>query len=178
MRRADRQTHSDATVLLLTHLPTVLSRNSYRVRSFLHESRVIHHPGHHWSLLLHGRKYVAAHLFQQVFVTPGGIRHDVVQRLMGLPQVVRTEAGRHRLDTLALSRQQQAGAIRLQRNSSIQVPRGLRQAIEIGREAFLLGAWRNRLGAHELQPTTTRVGTAWNFSRRYIFYNTVVLAGC
>src|SRR5262249_39902442 len=109
------------------------------------------------------------------FVPPGATRHDVMQRLMGLPQVVRTETGRHWFDTLALSWQQQAGAIKLQRNGSIQVPRGLRQAIEIGREAFLLGAWRKRLGAHELQPTTIKVAAAMDFSRRYLFYNTVVL---
>ena len=29
------------------------------------------------------------------------------------------------------------------------MPRGLRQAFQIGREAFLLGAWRNRVGAHD-----------------------------
>ena len=86
----------------------------------------------------------------------------MVQRLMGLAHVVRAKAGRHRFDTLALSGQQQAGAIRLQRNNSIQVPRGLRQAIEIGREAFFLGAWRDRLGAHELQPTTIKVVSAMN----------------
>ncbi len=43
------------------------------------------------------------------------------------------------------------------------MPRGLRQAMEIGREVSLLGAWRNRLGAHELQHTTIKVGTASNF---------------
>jgi hypothetical protein len=39
----------------------------------------------------------------------------------------------------------------------------LRQAMEIGREAFLLGAWRDRLGAHKLQGTTTKVVTVLGF---------------
>ena len=73
------------------------------------------------------------------------------------------EPGRHRFHTLALPGQQQAGAIGFHGNGPVQVPRGLRQEIEIGREAFLLGAWRDRLGAHELQPTTIKVGTATDF---------------
>jgi hypothetical protein len=70
---------------------------------------------------------------------------------MGLAHVVGTEASRHRFHTLAFPGQQQAGAIGLQWNYAIQVPRGLRQAIQIGREAFLLGAWRDRVGAHDPQ---------------------------
>jgi hypothetical protein len=90
------------------------------------------------------------------------MRHNVVQRLMGLAHVIGAQPGRHRFDTLALPWQQQARAIRLQGNDAIQVPRGLRQAIEISREAFVLGAWR-RMGAHELQPTTIKVVSATNF---------------
>ena len=73
-----------------------------------------------------------AHLLQHVFVTPGGIGYDVMQRLMSLANIVGAETRRHRLYTLALPRQQQTGAIGFQGNSSIQVLRGLRQAIETG----------------------------------------------
>ena len=70
---------------------------------------------------------------------------------MGLANVVGTQTRRHGFHTLAFPGQQQAGAIRLQRYHAIQVPRGLRQAFKIGREAFLLGAWRYRVGAHDQQ---------------------------
>jgi hypothetical protein len=30
------------------------------------------------------------------------------------------------------------------------MPCGLRQAVEIGRKAFLLCAWRHKVGAHEM----------------------------
>jgi hypothetical protein len=53
----------------------------------------------------------------------------------------------------------------------------LRQAIQIGREAFLLGAWRNRMGAHNQQLNIKEWQTGWYFSSRYPIYNTVVL-GC
>ena len=75
---------------------------------------------------------------------------------MGLAHVVGTETSRHRFHTLALPGKEQAGAIGLQRNHAIQVPRGLRQAIKIGREAFLLGAWRYRVGAHDPQLSTKK----------------------
>src|SRR5882724_13054390 len=94
---------------------------------------------------------------------------------MGLAHVVGTEAGRHRFHTLAFPGKQQAGAIGLQRDYAIQVPRGLRQAIQIGREAFLLGAWRNRMGAHDQQLNIKEWQTGWSFSSRYPVYNTVVL---
>jgi hypothetical protein len=49
---------------------------------------------------------------------------------------------RHRCYTLAFAGKQQAGAIGLQRSGTVEVPRGMRQAIEVSREAFRLGAWR------------------------------------
>src|ERR1700680_4007675 len=94
---------------------------------------------------------------------------------MGLAHVVGTEAGPHRSHTLAFPGKQQAGAIGLQRDHAIQVPRGLRQAIQIGREAFLLGAWRNRMGAHDQQLNIQEWQTGWSFSSRYPVYNTVVV---
>src|SRR6202158_4304877 len=94
---------------------------------------------------------------------------------MGLTHCVGKEAARHRFHTLAFPGKQQAGAIGLQRDHAIQVPRGLRQAIQIGREAFLLGAWRNRMGAHDQQLNIQEWQTGWSFSSRYPVYNTVVL---
>jgi hypothetical protein len=53
--------------------------------------------------------------------------------------------------------------------------RGQRQAIEIGREAFRLGAWRHRVGAHEPQLSTERCAEPGFLSRGNLVYNTVVL---
>src|ERR1022692_1647948 len=97
---------------------------------------------------------------------------------MGLAHVVRTETGRHRFDTLAFAGKKQARAIGLQRDHPIQVPRGMRQAIQISREAFLLGAWRYRVGAHDPQLIISECWTDKYFSKRFPVYNTVVLAGC
>src|SRR5437899_6319021 len=95
---------------------------------------------------------------------------------MRLANVVGAETSRHRFHTLAFPGEQQAGAIGLQRDHAIQVPRGLRQAIQIGREAFLLGAWRNRMGAHDQQLNIKGCSPGWFLSLRYPVYNTVVLA--
>src|ERR1700730_15151084 len=97
---------------------------------------------------------------------------------MGLANVVGTEASRHRFHTLTFPGKQQAGAIGLQRNHAIQVPRVVRQAIQISSEAFLLGAWRYRIGAHSQQLIIKEWRSLWTFTRRYLVYNTVVLAGC
>jgi len=51
-------------------------------------------------------------------------------------------AGRHRFDALALTWQQQSLAVILQGSVSVGVPRGVSQALDICREAPLLGAWR------------------------------------
>jgi hypothetical protein len=53
--------------------------------------------------------------------------------------------------------------------------RGLRQAIEIGREAFCLGAWRLTVGAHEQKLNTKKYAAALSFPNVYLLYNTVVL---
>ena len=75
--------------------------------------------------------------------------NNMVQRLMSLAHIFRTKPGRHRFHTLALPRKQQAGAVGLQGSYAILVPRGMRQAIEVSREAFLLCAWRHGVGAHD-----------------------------
>ena len=53
--------------------------------------------------------------------------------------------------------------------------RGLRQAIEIGRKAFRLGAWRHTVGAHQQQLSTERCAGTLVLSSRYLLYNTVAL---
>src|ERR1700691_1306752 len=94
---------------------------------------------------------------------------------MGLAYVVGTQAGRHRVHPLAFAGKKQARAIGFQRDYPIQVPRGMRQAIQVSREAFLLGAWRYRVGAHDPQLIIAECKIGKSFSQRYLVYNTVVL---
>ena len=61
---------------------------------------------------------------------------------MHAANIVGSQACRHRLDTLAVSRQQQSRTVVLQRSVPIGVPRGISQALDICREAPLLWAWR------------------------------------
>ena len=149
-RRGHRQTHRHPAILLLAHLPAVLPRHAHRVRAFFHEPRIIHHPSDDRPLLRHRAQGVFPNLPQHAFVAPGRIRHHVVQRLVGPPHVVGSQTGRHRFHTLPLSGKQQARAISLQWLLPVSMPCGLRQAVEIGRKAFLLCAWRHKVGAHEM----------------------------
>ncbi len=100
---------------------------------------------HDGTLLLHCRENRTAHLRQQLFVAPGSIGDQMMQRLMHSPNVVGSQARGHRLDALALARKQQPLAVGLQRIDPVSVPCGLRQAFEICRKAFLLWAWRGSL---------------------------------
>lgn len=160
---------------MLSHLATVLAGYSYRVPAFLHQTGVIHNPGRNRTIVLHGRQSIGPHRFQHVVITPRGLGHDMVQGLVGLADVVGKQPCGHGFHALALSWQQQTGAIRFQGSRTIGMPCGQRQAIEIGRKAFFLGAWRYRVGAHEQQGSM-------EISRSRIFsaagtslYNTVVL---
>src|SRR5579864_5802082 len=89
---------------------------------------------------------------------------------MGLTNIIGVEASSHWFHALALAGQQQASAIGLQRNGTIAMPRGLRQAIKVGREAFLLGAWRWRVGAHGPNLARAHPGRPKKFSSTYLVY--------
>jgi hypothetical protein len=66
----------------------------------------------------------------------------MMERLMHATNIVGSQAGSHRFDALALSGQQQSLAVVLQGSVPVSVPRGVSQALDICREAPLLGAWR------------------------------------
>ena len=138
------------------------------VFAFLRKSGVVDDPGLHWSLLDHRRKHRLANPLQQFLIRPRRIGDQMMHRLMHLPHIVRSQSCGHRLDALALNRQQQSLAVRLQWFMTIAVPCGLRQAVDICRKAFFLSAWRVTFGAHADQCRTKRVGFK-------LFYNTVVL---
>jgi hypothetical protein len=85
---------------------------------------------------------MAAHFIEQRFVAPGRLCHQMVQGLAHRLGVLRIQAARHRLNALALTGQQQSLAVILQRGVPVLVTRGVRQALYVCREAFLLWAWR------------------------------------
>jgi hypothetical protein len=88
-----------------------------------------------------------AHLLEQSFLTRRSIRYQMMERLMRRPHMVRTELCRHGFEARAFPGQKQTLTIRFERFHAIGVLCGLRQAIEIGREALLLRAWCRSTGA-------------------------------
>jgi hypothetical protein len=107
----------------------------------LRKTGVIDDPGHYRAVLLHSRKHPTTHLLQYRGIAPRRIGHQMVQGLVHSPHIMGRQPCGHRLNTLALARQPQAGAVAVQRPNSVGMPCGLRQAIEIGRKASLLWAW-------------------------------------
>jgi hypothetical protein len=69
------------------------------------KTRIIYNPSHHWTLFLHGGQHVPPHLGQHLLVVPGRVRHQMMERLMHATNIVGSQAGSHRFDTLALSGQ-------------------------------------------------------------------------
>src|SRR5260370_392758 len=71
------------------------------------------------------------------------------------------QARRHRLDALALSRQQQPQDVLLQRRMPVLVLRGNRQAVRVGPEGFLFWAWRGEAWSHKtILPQNVLVGAS------------------
>ena len=95
---------------------------------------------------------------------------------MRLSHVVGGQSCRHRLDALALSRKKQTGAIGFQWFHPISVLGGSRQAVQIGRKASSLCAWRRRKGAHAARVYwNSRQSLLHVYSKCVTFSNTVVL---
>src|ERR1017187_2680444 len=77
--------------------------------------------------------------------------------------MVGSQARRQRFDALSLAVQQQARTVIPQGQVAISMPRGLRQPVQICREAFLLWCWLQGLSSHK------------NIPARFCFYDTVEL---
>ena len=76
---------------------------------------------------------------------PRRLGDEVMQGLVGCLDMPRIEAGGHRLDALALARQQQAGAIAAQRIDPVGVADRLGQSVYVSLEPDLTsGIGRNR----------------------------------
>jgi hypothetical protein len=69
----------------------------------LGKTRVVDDPRYYRTVLLHGGEHLLPHLLKHLLVVPRRVGHQVLQRLVHAPNLVRSQARRHRLDTLALS---------------------------------------------------------------------------
>jgi hypothetical protein len=132
--RAHRQTHCHLTVILLADLTAVLP-SSYGMLPWFGKTRIIHNPRHHRIVFLHAWKHIPSNLGQHLFIVPGRVRHQVMERLMRATNIVGSQARSHRLNTLALSGQYQSLAVVLQGSVPIGVPHGIGQALYICRES-------------------------------------------
>jgi hypothetical protein len=93
----------------------------------LWEASVIHDPRRYRPTLFHRGEHLPAHTFQNRFVTPRRLGHQMMQRLVHPPDILRRQPRRHRFDTLALSRQQQPSTVGLQGSMAVGVSCGVRQ---------------------------------------------------
>jgi hypothetical protein len=94
-----------------------------------------------------GRTAVA-HPFEQGLITPRCVGYEMMERLVHALHIIRGQSRGQGLDTFAFTGKKQTGAVSLQRCYAIKVLCGSRQAVQIGRKALLLHAWRRRRGAH------------------------------
>lgn len=108
------------------------------MRALLGEAGVIDDPGGQRMFTRHGGQHLTANLPQQGRVAPGRLGHDVVQRLMHLAHVCRSQTRRHRLDALARNRQHQSLGVVLHRNHTISMPGSFCQGIQIHIKALSL----------------------------------------
>jgi hypothetical protein len=108
--------------------------------AFFRQAGIVDDPGRNRAGLGHRSQRIVARTAQQGLIAPGSIGHHMVQRLMHAPNIFRGQPRCHRLDRLALSRQQQPSAVQLERNNAIRMPGSLRQTVKIARQPLLPGA--------------------------------------
>ncbi len=130
VRGGDREGDGDLAILLFAQLATVLPRDADRVAALLGGAGVIHEPTRDRPLARHGRQDGRAHRL----VAPGGVGDQVMQGLVRGLHPVRRQPGGHRLDALALARQQQPGAVGVERRPAVGVAERGGQGVEVGLE--------------------------------------------
>jgi hypothetical protein len=112
--------------------------------AFPGKTRVVDDPCNNRRLPQHRCQHRIEGAVEQCFIVPGSVGHQMMQRLVHAPHIIGSQSRRHWLNALTLSRQKQTCAAGLERNQPVRMSRGLRQAIEICSETFLLCAWRSR----------------------------------
>jgi len=101
-----RQAHRDLAVVLFAKLPAALPRHADRVRALLRDCGVADDQRADRAALLHHRQDAGAYCRQHRLVRPIGLCHQVMQRVMRRPHEPGVHPGGHRLDALAITRQQ------------------------------------------------------------------------
>jgi hypothetical protein len=128
----DREADGDLAVLLLAELAAVLPRHADGVLALLGEASVVDDPGLDRPVLLDGGQHASAHHGEHGRVGPIGLGDQVVQRLMGGLDPPRLDARGHRLNALALARQQQACAVAPSRGDAVGMAEGRAKRLDIG----------------------------------------------
>src|SRR6266404_3901123 len=132
----NRQRHRDLTIGFLAELSAILMLHAYRMLSLFGETRVIDDPRLDRPLPFHGRQHHLAYLGQHLLVRPGRDTDKMQQRLMLRRRPRRRRLRGHRLNTLALARKYQPGAIITQRANPVGVPEHARKPRHIRRKSY------------------------------------------
>src|SRR6266511_4422882 len=114
-------------------------------------------------------------LAQQSAVAPSCLGHDVMERLMHLPHVARSQTRRHRLDALALNGKKKALGVVLHGNDTIGMSGDLRQPAQVRGQTLRLACGPLPASSHRAQVTASRSRVLSKSQRRNHTYNTVVL---
>ncbi len=127
-----RQAHRDLAIVLLAELPAILPRHADRVLALLRDAGVVDDQRPDRAAPLDDGQDTGAHRREAPLIGPFGLRHEVMQRLMRRLHAPRLHARRHRLDALAIARQQQSRAIRSERRRAIGMAQRRRDRLDIG----------------------------------------------
>ena len=117
----------------------------------------------------HDGKHLVANLIQKRVIAPGCIGNDVMQRLMHLAYVARSQTCRHRLHALALDRQHESLRIVLDRNHAISMSGGFCQTIKIDLQTFPLTREIQLARAHSINVLPDKLHRQNNRSRGIYF---------
>ncbi len=134
-----RYRHRHLAVGLLAQDTTVLPGDPDRVPALFGDPRVVHHPRRHRSVTLELRQGVVRSHPQQRLGVPRRIGHEVVHRLVPGPHVGRIDLRRHRLDALALARQEKTRQVVPQRLPPVRMAQHRAQTLDIRFEPLSLG---------------------------------------
>jgi hypothetical protein len=107
------------------------------MRALLGKAAVVDDPVRHRSMPLDRRQHLCPHRGQHRRIVPLGLRHHVVQRLVLGLHMRGVKPCCHRLDALALTGQQQAGAISLRCGRAAGMSQHTGDRIQIGRQSGL-----------------------------------------
>jgi hypothetical protein len=107
--------------------------------ALLREAGVIHDPVPHRAVPLDGRQHKVAHRSQKGGIVPFGLGHHVMQGLVGRLHPARLDPSGHRLDALALARQQQPGAVGPRRRRPAGMAQHRHDRLQIGAQPLLTG---------------------------------------